>query len=45
MGVPCGAVMDTKGNVRRFDHADREIFVEVDHPVRGRVLMPGWPVK
>jgi formyl-CoA transferase len=23
----------------------REIFVEVDHPVRGKVVIPGWPVK
>ena len=23
----------------------REIFVEVDHPVRGKVTIPGWPVK
>ena len=24
---------------------EREIFVEVDHPVRGKVVIPGWPVK
>jgi formyl-CoA transferase len=24
---------------------EREIFVEVEHPVRGKVVIPGWPVK
>jgi formyl-CoA transferase len=24
---------------------EREIFVTVDHPVRGAFTMPGWPVK
>ena len=45
VGVPCGAVMDTKELSDDSSMRDREIFVEVDHPVRGRVLMPGWPVK
>ena len=45
VGVPCGAVMDTKELSDDSTMRDREIFVEVDHPVRGRVLMPGWPVK
>ena len=45
VGVPCGAVMDTKELSDDSTMREREIFVEVDHPVRGRVLMPGWPVK
>ena len=45
VGVPCGAVMDPKELSDDSTMRDREIFVEVDHPVRGRVLMPGWPVK
>ena len=45
VGGPCGAVMDTKELSDDSTMRDREIFVEVDHPVRGRVLMPGWPVK
>jgi formyl-CoA transferase len=24
---------------------EREVFVEIDHPVRGKVVIPGWPVK
>ena len=23
----------------------REIFCEIDHPVRGKLTIPGWPVK
>ena len=23
----------------------REIFAEIDHPVRGKLTIPGWPVK
>ena len=23
----------------------REIFCEIDHPVRGRLTIPGWPVR
>ena len=44
-GVPCGAVMDTKELSDDPSMRDREIFVEVDHPVRGPVLIPGWPVQ
>ena len=45
VGVPSGAVLDTKELSDDSTMREREIFVEVDHPVRGRVLMPGWPVK
>jgi formyl-CoA transferase len=44
-GVPCGAVMDTKELSDDPTMREREIFVEVEHPVRGKVVIPGWPVK
>jgi formyl-CoA transferase len=44
-GVPCGAVLDTGELVNDPGMRAREIFVEVDHPVRGKVTIPGWPVK
>jgi formyl-CoA transferase len=44
-GVPCGAVMDTKELSDDPTMLAREIFVDVDHPVRGKVRIPGWPVK
>jgi formyl-CoA transferase len=45
MGVPCGAVMDTKELSDEPSMREREIFAEVDHPVRGKLTIPGWPVK
>ena len=44
-GVPCGAVMDTKELSDEPSMRAREIFAEIDHPVRGKVVIPGWPVK
>jgi formyl-CoA transferase len=44
-GVPCGAVLDTSELMSDRSMWAREIFVEVDHPVRGKVAIPGWPVK
>jgi formyl-CoA transferase len=44
-GVPCGAVLDTGELMSDPTMREREIFVEVDHPVRGKVTIPGWPVK
>jgi formyl-CoA transferase len=44
-GVPCGAVMDTKELSDDPTMVEREIFVDVDHAVRGKVRIPGWPVK
>jgi formyl-CoA transferase len=44
-GVPCGAVFDTGELMSDPGMRAREIFVEVDHPVRGKVTIPGWPVK
>jgi len=44
-GVPCGAVLDTMELSEDPTMREREIFVEIDHPVRGKVVIPGWPVK
>jgi|LNFM01.1.fsa_nt_gb formyl-CoA transferase len=44
-GVPCGAVLDTSELMNDPTMRAREVFVEVDHPVRGKVVIPGWPVK
>ena len=44
-GVPCGAVMDTMELSEDPTMRKREIFAEIDHPVRGKVVIPGWPVK
>ena len=43
--VPAGAVMDTMELSEDPSMREREIFVTVDHPVRGAFTMPGWPVK
>jgi formyl-CoA transferase len=44
-GVPAGAVFDIK-ELRDDPHLrKREMFVTVQHPVRGDFTMPGWPVK
>src|SRR5690606_24308308 len=44
-GVPAGAVLDCGELVNDPHLRRREVFVEVDHPVRGKVVIPGWPVK
>jgi formyl-CoA transferase len=44
-GVPCGACLDT-GEVLADPHLrEREMIVEVDHPVRGRYVTVGNPIK
>ena len=43
--VPGGAVLDTLELSEDEELRERETFVEVDHPDRGRFVMPGWPVK
>jgi len=44
-GVPAGAVFDIK-ELRDDPHLrQREMFVTVQHPIRGDFTMPGWPVK
>ena len=44
-GVPAGAVFDTLELSEDSDLRRRGMFVTVDHPRRGGVTMPGWPVK
>jgi formyl-CoA transferase len=44
-GVPCGAVLDT-GEVIDDPHLRaREMIVEVEHPVRGKYITVGNPIK
>src|SRR5881397_1511090 len=44
-GVPCGACLDT-GEVLTDPHLHaREMIVEVEHPVRGRYITAGNPIK
>jgi formyl-CoA transferase len=44
-GVPCGAVMDSADLFADEHLAARNMIVEIDHPVRGRMKMPGVPIK
>ena len=44
-GIPAGAVFDTMELSQDPNMREREIFVTVQHPVRGAFTMPGWPVK
>jgi formyl-CoA transferase len=44
-GVPAGAIMDTADLATDPHLRKREMFVELEHPVRGPFVMPGWPVK
>jgi len=44
-GIPCGACLDT-GEVMADPHLHaREMIVEVEHPVRGRYITAGNPIK
>ena len=43
--MPCGAVIDTEELSDDPSMRKREMFAEIDHPVRGKVVIPGWPVK
>jgi formyl-CoA transferase len=38
-------VMDTKELSDDPTMRARGIFCEIDHPVRGKLTIPGWPVK
>lgn len=44
-GIPAGAVRDTQELVDDEDFERRGIMQWVEHPVRGRYKMPGWPVQ
>jgi formyl-CoA transferase len=43
--IPGGAVLNTLELSEDEHLRERGTFVEVDHPDRGRFVMPGWPVK
>ena len=44
-GVPAGAIFDAAELQNDPFLRQRGMFVEVEHPARGRVVIPGWPVK
>ena len=44
-GVPAGAVLDTQELMDDPHLRTRGMFGDVDHPQRGTLTMPGWPVK
>jgi formyl-CoA transferase len=44
-GVPCGACLDTAEVLADPHLQAREMIVEVEHPVRGRYLTVGNPIK
>ena len=42
--MPAGAVLDTGELIRDPHLRKRGMFVPVQHPKRGEVVVPGWPV-
>jgi formyl-CoA transferase len=44
-GIPAGAVFDTNELINDPYLRERGMFPTVQHPARGPVTMPGWPVK
>ncbi len=44
-GIPCGAVLDSGEVLTDPSLVERGMVVELDHPTRGRFLMPGNPVR
>lgn len=43
-GVPAGAVMDSSDLMFDPHLRERGVFFTVEHPIRGPVTLPGWPV-
>ena len=44
-GVPCGAVLDSAEVVTNRHLIDRGMIVTIEHPQRGRMAIPGNPVR
>jgi formyl-CoA transferase len=44
-GVPVGAVLDTWELTQDQALRERGTMVTIDHPQRGPITMPGWPVR
>ena len=44
-GTPVGAVFDTMELSTDAHLRERGMFVTLNHPVRGEVVVPGWPVR
>jgi formyl-CoA transferase len=44
-GVPCGAVMDTVELLNDPHLRERQMIVDIEHPARGKLSIPGCPVK
>ncbi len=44
-GVPCGAVMTTLELMHDPDLHKRGMMQTIEHPVRGPVIVPGWPLR
>ena len=44
-GVPCGAVLDSDEVIANEHLRGRGMIVEVDHPTRGRMAIPGSPIR
>ena len=44
-GIPAGAVFDTDELLNDAHLRERGMFATLQHPVRGEVTIPGWPVK
>jgi len=44
-GVPCGAVLNMKELMSDPDLHARGMMQKIEHPVRGTVTVPGWPIR
>ena len=44
-GIPAGAILDTMDLANDADMRRRGVFQVIDHPTRGELAMPAWPVK
>jgi formyl-CoA transferase len=44
-GVPCGAVLTTLELLHDPDLHQRGMMQTIEHPLRGPVIVPGWPLR